>query len=93
MGDVGDYWREHKEHKRKVKEKMRDAIPKAMSLLDKNGVKYVQLDQYGEHYRVENKFNWWPSTGYWNKVNGKRKGHRVRSLIGVILKERRTPQT
>lgn len=88
MGDVGDYWREHKEYKREQKRRQQAAIPKAMQVLDEAGIEYRRLDPYGEHYRVAGRFDWWPSTGYWKAVNGSTNGHRVRSLIRAVQAEK-----
>ena len=85
MGDVGDYWRDHKEHKREVKARQVAAIPKALALLDEAGVSYRQFSE--EHYRVAERFDWWPSTGRWRAIEGSAKGFKVRSLIRAVQAE------
>jgi len=85
MGDVGDYWREHKEYKRKVKAQQVAAIPKALAMLDEAGISYRRFDM--EHYRVAERFDWWPSTGRWKSLDGKTRGFKVRGLIRAIQAE------
>lgn len=79
MGDVGDYWREHREYVREKKAKDRKRIPEFLAALRKAG--HV-LEQFSDdHYRVDGIFDYWPSTGTWREVNGKRRGHGVYRLI------------
>lgn len=82
MGDVGDYWREHKEYVKEQKQKHRSKASMAMQEVNKSGLDYRELSN--EHFRVSltnDWFDWWPSTGYWKSKDGKQTGYGVFKLI------------
>lgn len=85
MGDIGDYWREHKEYAKTQKLKRRNKGFSVVSELDKAGIEYYQLSE--EHYRIPMTnffFDWWPSTGKWRSKDGKQSGYNVRPLIKAV---------
>jgi hypothetical protein len=82
MGDIGDYWREHKEYKSRKKAEQRRLIPSLINRVRKAGLYLEPLDAYEEHWRVAEAFDWWPSTGYWKMLrNNEVSGRGVVSLI------------
>lgn len=87
MGDIGDYWRDHKEYVKEKKNKYRGNSSKAIKALEDSGIEFYQLSH--EHYRVPltNDFiDWWPSTGTWRSKDGKTRGWQVRDLIKEVRK-------
>ncbi|MDC7784826.1 hypothetical protein PQJ75_00975 [Rhodoplanes sp. TEM] len=83
MGDMGDDFRAWREHKRQRAAEFRARIPAALKTLAEAGIRVRCLD-HGEHYRVDERFDWWPSTGRWRSLDGKQTGFRVRSLIAAV---------
>lgn len=85
MGDMGDYWREHRQHQREQKERRRASVTKVIACAEAAGLILKRFSD--EHIRVNGAFDWWPSTGLWKEINGKRRGYGVKKLISVA-KER-----
>ncbi len=83
MGDMGDDFRAWRDHKREQKARFRAGIPDALAMLDRAQIPYRCLGG-GEHYRVAAQFNWWPSTGRWRSMDGRRTGFKVGALIRAV---------
>ena len=82
MGDIGDYWREHKEYVQTKKNNYRSKADGALAKLSNAGIDFRQLSH--GHYRISltNDFiDYWPSTGKWRSKDGKATGYEVSSLI------------
>jgi hypothetical protein len=88
MGDVGDYWRDHKAWADEQKAKRHAKVPEVIKRAEDAGLHLHHFSN--EHIRVNDTFDWWPSTGYWKALHGKKRGHGVASLI-VAARERSTP--
>lgn len=61
MGDVGDYWNEHREYKRKQKDRQRPFNCRLESELRR--IAHVEeLSPDGPHLRINGVIDFWPST-------------------------------
>lgn len=88
MGDLGDYWRDVKEHRQKVKAKRQAAMPNPNKLLNELGASF-EVKNYGEHYIVEYGdiiVDYWPSTGYWKVRKLGHTGYNIRPLVKYLKK-------
>lgn len=87
MGDLGDYWREHKEYKREQKQKFGRKIPDVKKRVEDAGHDIRQLSH--DHYRVDNLIDWWPTTGTWRYKDGRKLKGGSKNGWGVkdLLKE------
>lgn len=86
MGDVGDYWNEHREYKR---QKRREEAPKIARQVDACVTKLVErgyeVIRFSEHhYRVDGRFDYWPSTGRWRSMDGTQSGSMLQPLLKAL---------
>jgi len=79
MGDMGDYWRDHKEYKQIQRNKFRGKNDDCLCRIEKSGHDIRKLSC--EHYRINEDVDYWPSTGTWRQKNGKASGWGVASLL------------
>lgn len=89
MGDLGEYWRDTKDYRRQKKRETQSKAPEAIRIAEEAGLRLYCFDGL-YHYRVNGKFDWWPSTGYWKSLTGKSRGHGVRQLIKAANDEPRS---
>lgn len=80
MGDVGDYWNDHREYKREKRAKQMESLGEWLKAISDAGLPCVAMDR-GSFYRVDGRFDWWPTTGTWMSLDKKVRGHGVRNLI------------
>ena len=87
MGDVGEYWNDHKEYKRKKKLEHASKAPDLIKMVKEKGYKVVKLSCH--HYRVNNLIDWWPTTGTFRYKDGRKMFGGSDSGYGVkwLLKE------
>ena len=83
MGDVGDFWRDWKDHKREVKALRYRADTEAAKA---EGWEIVRHTEW--HWLVENRFQWWPSTGRWLDNNSTKSGWDFNSLKQAVMRHR-----
>ena len=88
MGELGEYYRDWKEHRKQKKaEYQQKELPDDFRLLHQlKGVTFEEKNG-GEHFvlnittdRGERLVDWWPSTGYWKVRQGKASGARLHHL-------------
>lgn len=94
MGDVGDYWNEHKEWRRSVEGKQHHEKRRAKAIHTLKhcpGIKIVGRKNNDEHYILEVQgdrgpctVDFWPSTLKWSKRKSKATGSGVRSLVSYF---------
>lgn len=86
MGDVGDYWNDYREYKREHKRKnaRRDAerVDACVRELSVRGFDVVRFSEH--HYRVDGRFDYWPTTGRWRSLDGKLTGSMLRPLLRAL---------
>lgn len=88
MGELGEYWRDIKEHKREIKEKRLSNMPNPNTLLKEINVKF-EVKNEGHHYIIKsnnNTFDYWPSTGYWKHRELDKPGYNISPLVQYIKK-------
>ena len=85
MGDVGDYWNDHREYKREKSKQQMKLLPNWLKSLSDAGLIYMDM---GGFYRINNCFDWWPSTGTWMSLDKKVRDHGVRNLIKHITERK-----
>lgn len=85
MGDMGEYFRDWREHKRERKETGRAM---ALRILEESGIAFETLSENGPHLRFAEGFDFWPSTGNWIHRETQLRGFGVRSLLREIKKVR-----
>lgn len=62
----------------------RERIAKVPALLEELRLRY-SIHSFTEfHHRVENKVDWWPSTGYWRSLDFKKCGYGLFSLTKYL---------
>lgn len=87
MGELGEYWREHKEHKRQRKEEDRERRNKnteaAMRLLNESGFEYEILNHDPMHILIQN-FQFWPTTGTWINQDTGHRGFGIKTLLKML---------
>jgi hypothetical protein len=86
MGDMGDLFRDLKEHKRGEREKYAEGAEAALAELAAAGVSHVVISD--GHLRVEQGYDWWPRTGRWIRLGQNRGGKGVRSLVADVMRMR-----
>lgn len=88
MGELGDYYRDWKEHRKEKKAQYQaNDLPGDMELLGKlDGVTFEEKNN-GEHFilsvttdRGVRTIDYWPSTGFWKVRGGKASGARITHL-------------
>lgn len=84
MSEYGDLWRQTREYRQKQKEKFVAKIPLAMKKLAAAGLAYREMGH--GHFRIAEAFDWWPSTGYWRKLDGTKNGYHITTLIEAAQK-------
>ena len=87
MGANDEPWSTLKDWRADKKEKKRAQAPAAIEALKQSGIPYRTFNG-SEHYRIDERFDWWPSTGYWRALKGKRRGGDVKRLIAIIQREK-----
>ena len=60
----------------------RSLVPSRVDALKQAHVQHTLLD--GDHYRVEERFEFFAATGYWRSLDGKVRGYNVGSLISEV---------
>lgn len=88
MGDIGDYWREHRDHRnRDLKNlKLEQNKRSSIGLLKKKGIQFESLYE-GDHLVVSANgrvFDFWPATGKWQERGVSSSFRGVRELITEI---------
>ena len=86
MSDLGDSFRDWREHKQRKRAQNRDS---SMRMLDKAGVYYEEKNM-GAHLIVHcgnERVDFWPGTGLYMERDGTR-GYGVRNLIKMIERRR-----
>ena len=81
MSELGDDFREWREYKRKRKAEF---VATATRVLGKEGVFYTVLDYGTNHFRIENRVDYWPGTGTWIVLETRERGYGLRELIKYI---------
>lgn len=89
MGELGDYWRDIKAHKKEMAAERAANAEKAIARVEAEGY-ILQEFNNGNHLKVydtEMNFyaDWWPTTGTFRMKNGKRGGGAI-SLLANIKK-------
>ena len=83
MGDMGEYFRDWKEHFRKIRKNCKE---KRLEFLEKSDLDYEILNLSAGHVRITTdkcKYDVWLGTGKWTKV-GTNKFHQ--SWMGLLKK-------
>lgn len=57
-------------------------IDAAISTLVRRGFRVVRFSEH--HYRVEGQFDYWPSTGKWRSMDGRKQGRNLEPLIRAL---------
>lgn len=57
-------------------------VDAAVTTLVQRGFRVVRFSEH--HYRVEHRFDYWPSTGLWRSMDGKQEGHNLDPLIRAL---------
>jgi hypothetical protein len=83
---MGAFWRDVKAARKEARDRYRQGIPGALERLAQAGIPCRCLDG-GQHYRVDERFDWWPSTGYWKALDGSKRGHGVSGLIAAAQRK------
>lgn len=90
MGDVGDYWNEHREYRRQQRIKNAPKIAKqvdgCVTELIKRGYQVIRFSEH--HYRVDQRFDYWPTTGRWRAMDGSKRGSMLRPLLKALEAQR-----
>lgn len=84
MGEMGDLWRQHNKER---KEKRWDNLDRSLSLLRKVNVKFKSFDTQGLHLLIDERIDFWPTTGRWVVRNSKDKGRGVQQLIKYVVEK------
>lgn len=74
--DMGHFWRDVRKSKQKKKSRNETS---STNILIKAGIKFKSFN-CGNHLQLEDKTNFWPSTGKWIRPNGE-KGRGVFNLL------------
>jgi hypothetical protein len=88
MGDMGDYFRDWKKHKKIAKAKRWQENERNIARLSlTHGFQYEIIDSSTGHALIEDRVDFWLSTGTWMLRGAKRRGHGFKQLI-AFLKEK-----
>lgn len=82
MGDVGDYWRDHKEYKRQQK---KDWVASAERVFSRLKLNYSRLT--GDHWRIYHEgkeVDFWPTTGAWRTDDMPKARHGLKHLLNFL---------
>lgn len=85
---MGAFWRDVKAARKEARDRYRQGTPKALERLAQAGIPHRCLDS-GQHYRVDERFDWWPSTGRWKALRSKAAGWGVSTLIAAVKGKQR----
>ena len=85
MGDMGDYWRDVREHRKEAKSKRWNSNTKELERLAKAGKLRFQIGNAGTgHMIVNENIDLWLSTGTWLVRGQNRRGHGFKQLLHFI---------
>ena len=76
MSEEKEFWDSFKEEKKNRKDSNLD---KSVAILENNGVVFRKLSEY--HFRVDERFDYWPSTGKFIEIGTKKDGRGVFNLL------------
>jgi hypothetical protein len=88
-GKEVDEWDMLKALSREKRARRQAGAPYYLDIVRKAGYQPVLLGELAQHYRVNRLVDYWPTTGTWRTVDGKRKGRGVQSLIALLKEIRR----
>lgn len=92
MGELGDYWREHREYKKGIKAKRRESMPDIVNRIRFAGYEITEHNG-GEHIKIHLQagvVDYWPSTGYFK--HGKKKGGGIKKLMNYLRATEPAPE-
>lgn len=81
MNEIGDTW---EAIRAKQREEKRACVVAAPGILEAAGLKFEVFDSEGQHIRVENIYDFWPSTGLFMRRGSNKRMHSIEKLINVI---------
>jgi hypothetical protein len=82
MSEIGEDFKFLKEQSKKKKKKN---LKNSLAILEKKKIPYEQLNPH--HFRVDGKFDFWPSTGKFYNMRIKKYGRGVFNLIKYLKEE------
>jgi hypothetical protein len=102
MGDVGDYWNDHRDWRRSVEGKQHHERRRAQAIYDLERipeVKIVEKKNFGMHFilrvmtdRGECTVDFWPDTLKWKKRKSRAEGEGVRGMVAYFKIGNKKPQ-
>lgn len=81
MSEIGDVWDAIRTN---VQEEKRARVAAAPARLTEAGLRFVVFDGDGQHIRVEDVWDFWPSTGLFMRRGSRRRMHGIEKLIHII---------